>query len=162
MNIFTRHGLKVLVTGSAVIGSLAVAGTALAAPSHTGFNHGFSGGQRPAVVGTVTAVNGDILTVAARSWQRNSSTTTPAATTTYTVDATNATVTKNGASSTVSNIVVGDALVVQGTVTGTSVTASSILDQGATSASGLATTPQTHKSFISAIGGFFSHLFGFF
>src|SRR5579872_7449282 len=56
-------------------------------------------------------------------------TTTPATpTTTYSVGATNATVTKNGAASSVSAIAVGDMIIVQGTVSGTSVTATKIND----------------------------------
>ena len=48
--------------------------------------------------------------------------------TTYTVDASSATVTKNGAASTVSAIAVGDTVMVQGTVSGTNVTAKTIRD----------------------------------
>ena len=73
------------------------------------------------VVGTVSAINGTTLTVTGKS----RSTTTPP---TYTVDASNATVTKNNSASTVSAIAVGDTIMVQGTVSGTSVTAKTIRD----------------------------------
>jgi hypothetical protein len=100
--------------------------------------------QKPAAMGTVTAVNGDSITLTDKQ-----------SGTTYTVDATNATIKKMSASSsaasvagtsstasaastsrtrptpttiTVSDIVVGDTLMVQGTVSGTTVTATSIMD----------------------------------
>ncbi len=88
-----------------------------------GFGGRVNGGQPPAVIGTVSAISGDILTVTGR--QGFSSTT---ATTTYTVDATNATVTKNNAASTVSSIAVGDTVLIQGTVSGATVTATTIRD----------------------------------
>ena len=126
MNIFTKRSLQALVAGSALIGSFALTGTAFAAPVPTsGFGHGGMNMPRPAVVGTVASISGNTLTVTAKAWQRGSSTTTA---TTYSVDATNATVTKSGASSTVSAIAVGDMIFVQGTVSGTSVTATKIYD----------------------------------
>lgn len=132
-----------LIIGSAVVSMFALAGTAFAAsttvtgtvgsaPSH------MNNLARPAVVGTVSAVNGDILTVASNSWneRRGFASTTPSsqpsavtpASTTYTVDATNATVTKNNATSSVASIAVGDTVMVQGTVSGTNVTATTIRD----------------------------------
>lgn len=51
-----------------------------------------------------------------------------ASSTIYAVDASNATVRKNNATSTVSAIAVGDRVLVRGTVNGTSVTAASIID----------------------------------
>jgi hypothetical protein len=90
---------------------------------------------KPAAVGTVTAISGSTLTVTDK--QSN---------TTYTVDASNATITKVTAPSattgtpttppakptettiSVSGIAVGDTVMVQGTVSGTSVTATKIVD----------------------------------
>lgn len=77
--------------------------------------------QKPAVRGSVTAISGMILSV------------TNASSTVYTVDATNATVTKINGTSTpltisVANIAVGDTVSVVGTVSGTSITATSIRD----------------------------------
>jgi hypothetical protein len=77
----------------------------------------------PGIFGTVSGINGNILTVAGR---QGFGTTSP--TTTYTVDATNATVTKNNAASTFANIAVGDTVMVQGTINGASVTATTIRD----------------------------------
>ena len=97
----------------ATVGSLALAMTASAATTTTSatgqHRGGMMGGQRPGVIGTVSAISGNTITVNGKQGF-NSTTTTP-----YTVDATNATVTKNNAASTVSNIAVGDTISVQGT-----------------------------------------------
>jgi hypothetical protein len=87
---------------------------------------------RSGVFGTVASVNGNTLTVTSRGWSGKSTSATPTPTavapTTYTVDATNATVTKNGTASSVSGIAIGDTVMVQGTVSGTSITATAIRD----------------------------------
>jgi len=92
-------------------------------------------GMKPAVVGKVSAVNGNTITVTGRQNsprpEPSSGSTTPppaTATITYTVDATNAIVLKNNATSTVSSITVGDMIMVQGTVSGTNVVATNIRD----------------------------------
>ena len=80
------------------------------------------GGQRNGmmgVVGTVATVNGNTITITAKNRP---------ATVTYTVNASGATVTKNGVASSVSNIAVGDQVLVQGTVTGTNIVAKTIRD----------------------------------
>ena len=71
----------------------------------------------------VTEVNGTALSVNSipGKMRNNSSTATTA--TTYTVDASNAEVTKNAATSSVSSIAVGDTVMVQGTISGTNITA---------------------------------------
>jgi len=85
-------------------------------------------GTPPAAMGTVTAVSGDDITL-----------TDSKTNTTYTVDATNATITKRAApvaqgdkptstTITVGQVAVGDTLMVQGTVSGTTVTATKIED----------------------------------
>lgn len=75
------------------------------------------GKRTPTVRGSVTAITGATLTVA------DSRTGTV-----YTVDATTATVVKGYVASTLSAITVGDNVVVEGTVNGTSITATKILD----------------------------------
>lgn len=96
------------------------------------------------VVGTVTAVNGNTITVSSRmrmgmkpgsdgDGERNDdghSTSTLGATTTvvYTIDATNALVYKNGATSTIGSVAVNDIVMAQGTVTGVNVVATVIRD----------------------------------
>ncbi len=97
------------------------------------------------IFGTVSAVSGDTLTVAtaarpARPMSVKASTSVSASTvvagTVYTVDATNAKIYKGSAITvvSVSAITTGDIIMVQGTVNGNSVTASSIIDQGAKNA----------------------------
>ncbi|MDR3519518.1 MAG: hypothetical protein P4L63_01350 [Candidatus Pacebacteria bacterium] len=106
-----------------------------------------TGNGQPVVAGAVTSLSGNTLTITNKS------------NVTYTVDVTNAKIIQGQTTITISNIAVGDNVVVQGTVNGNSVTASSVIDQKA-STSTTATTPQP-KGFFGAIGSFFSHIFGF-
>lgn len=113
------------------------------------------GNGEPVIGGNITAISGTALTV------------TNASNITYSVDASKATIVKGGATSTIANLAVGDSVVVQGTVNNTSVTAASVIDQGAkdkNSSSTESDKPASHGGFggfFGAIGGFFSHLFGF-
>lgn len=108
------------------------------------------GNGQPVVGGAVTAISGDSITI------------TNTSNVTYTIDATNATVTKGNTTSSLSNIAVGDNLVVQGTVNGNAVTASSIIDGGAPKTSTSGGTSHAMGGFMGAVGGFFHKLFGFF
>lgn len=113
----------------------------------------FAGNGEPVVAGKVTSVNGTTLAI------------TNASNVSYTVDTSNAKIVKGGTTgtATVANINIGDNVVVQGTVSGTSVIASSVID-GAPYANGpptASTTPKQHVGFFGSIGNFFSHLFGF-
>jgi hypothetical protein len=89
-------------------------------------------GMKPGIVGKVTAVNGNTITVLSIQrgpMKKPTSGNKPSpAQITYTVDATNAIIKKNSATSTVSNILVGDMIMVQGTVNGTNVVAVNIRD----------------------------------
>lgn len=118
------------------------------------------GNGEPVVGGSVTNVSGTIITV------------TNASNVTYTIDAASTTIIKNGTSTTIGDIALGDNLIVQGTVNGNSVTASSIIDQGVRTSSTNASSSASHGNgglgfggaiggFFGAIGGFFQHLFGF-
>jgi hypothetical protein len=122
----TRHrSLPKLTVGALLAGAFALAAVpAFAAAATPGAF------PRPAVVGQVTAISGSTLTVATRAWQRDTDdTSSPSAqAATYAVDASGATVTKGGQASTVSAIAVGDMVAVEGTVSGQSVTATSIRD----------------------------------
>ena len=115
------------------------------------------GNGQPVVGGSVTAISGSTLTL-----------TTANGNVTYTIDATNATIEKGNATSTIASIAIGDNVLVQGSVSGTSVTASSVVDQGmprtASSTSGSSNGGGRGfvGGFMNAIGGFFHHLFGFF
>jgi hypothetical protein len=118
------------------------------------------GNGQPVVGGNVTAMNGTTLTITNKS------------NVAYTVDATNAKITKAGAESSLSNIVVGDDVIVQGTVNGTSVIASSIIDQGVPRAlpinassravSATNSNPGFFSKVFGTVGGFFHNVFGFF
>ena len=77
-------------------------------PGHMGGGRGGMMGMRPGVFGTVSAVNGTTITVSGRT---GFGSTTPAVT--YTVNASNATLKKNNATSTVSSIAVGDTVMVK-------------------------------------------------
>ncbi len=116
-------------------------------------NPPIQGNGEPVIGGSVSAVNGNTLTVTNKS------------NVVYTVDATNASIIKMGTSTAISNVAVGDNLVIQGTVNGTSVTASSVIDQGSTPAPAALGTanaaPKPHSGIFGAIGSFFSRLFGF-
>lgn len=102
------------------------------------------GNGQPIVGGTVSAINGNSITITNKS---NAS---------YTVDISNAKITKNGSASAASTISVGDTILVQGTINGTAVTAVNIVDSANASAHANA-----HAGFFGAIGNFFAHLFGF-
>jgi Domain of unknown function (DUF5666) len=121
---------------SAVTGLVGVADAAGTTSGSGSTTHSMMHGTPPAAVGKVTAINGDSITLSSMK-----GTTTM----TYTVDATNATITKSSApvaptsgsttgtrpaptTITVSQVAVGDTLVVQGTVSGTNITATKIED----------------------------------
>lgn len=108
---------------------------------HDGANGGVwrgGPGMTPGIFGTVSAVDGDTLTVTSvmrphpMPMQPVGTPATSAVTSTvvYTVDASNATIYKGSATTTVSvsDIATGDMVIVQGTVSGTNVTATVIRD----------------------------------
>ncbi len=109
----------------------------------------FTGNGQPVVGGTVTAVNGNTLTVLTATGV------------TYTVNATSSTVVRGNATTTASNLAVGTKVLVQGSVNGSVVTATSVI---ATNATTTANTSDGHKGFGFGgwIRGFFHNLFGFF
>jgi len=103
-----------LIIALATVGSFALAIPAFA---QTATNHGFGGrgmgkGGAPGVFGTVSTINGATLTVSTNPRQ-NPNGATSTLSVLYTVDATNATVTKNGAASSVSAIAVGATVTIQ-------------------------------------------------
>ncbi|MFA5048155.1 MAG: DUF5666 domain-containing protein [Patescibacteria group bacterium] len=109
------------------------------------------GNGQPVIAGTISAVSGSALTVSAKSGIQ------------YSVDATTAKIVKGQTVITVSNIAVGDPVVVQGATNGTSVVASSIIDQARPVTAGTAAGNKSpvHSGIFGQIGGFFKHLFGF-
>ncbi len=108
------------------------------------------GNGQPVVGGSVSAISGSTLTLSTKAG------------TTYSVDASGATVVKGNATSSLSSVAVGDNVVAQGAVNGSSVTASSVIDQGAPYTAGSGQVPPMHRGLFNVIGGFFQHLFGFF
>jgi len=77
------------------------------------------------IFGTVTAINGDIITMQHTTHTKGSTTITSS---TYTVDATNAIITKNNAESAITDIAINDKIHVKGTVNGSAITATKIVD----------------------------------
>lgn len=109
------------------------------------------GNGQPVIAGTISAINGSTLTVV------NSNVT-------YTVDATHATIYRGGNTIQLSGVNTGDLVIVQGTVSGTSVSASTVIDQSKPTSTATATNPGQSKKqmgFFGSIGQFFRHLFGF-
>lgn len=140
-----RDGIPMMMRGRGPNGSDNDSGTGQSLP--------FSGNGEPVVAGTVSSVNGNSFSI------------TTGSNTSYTIDATNATVKKASATSTVSAVASGDYVIVQGQVNGSSVTASTVLDNGQRPAPGSsqANTPKPGNGggFMGAIGNFFKRIFGF-
>ena len=131
-----KKHVATVITSLAVVGALAASGTVFAAqPAPDQVSGHFRGGEQgrgmmgepgraPGVFGTVASVSGNTITVTSKGFGPNQN----AAAKTYTVDATNATIFKNNATSSVSAIATGDTMMAQGTINGTSVTAKVIRD----------------------------------
>ena len=119
--------------------------------NHSSGTPPIQGNGQPVIAGTVSSVSGSALTVSTKSGIQ------------YSVDATSAKIVKGQSVIAVSGIAVGDPVVVQGVTNGTSVTASSIIDQvrpmAATTAS--ADRAESHPGIFGQLGSFFKHLFGF-
>lgn len=121
-----KRSLTAVAAGSVLLGSLAFAGSAFAA-SPEGLSHSRSQMPRP-IAGTVASVSGTTFTLAVRGGERENASATTSNTTTFTVDASKATIRKGDATTTVSSIAVGDQVMVKGAVNGTTVAAVSIID----------------------------------
>ena len=111
------------------------------------------GNGQPIVAGSITSINGNTIAITNKS------------NVAYSIDASNAKFVENGVTSpTISNVAVGDNIVVQGTVNGNSVTASSVIDQKApvkNSQSGNQKSQSGFGGIVNGIGSFFKKLFGF-
>ena len=109
-----------------------------------------TGNGQPVVAGTVSYINGSTIVI------------TNISNVSYTVDATNAKIVQGQNTITVSSIVVGDEVVIQGTVNGNAIVATSVIDQNKvanTTTTSVKTTQ--HKGFFGSIGAFFGKIFGF-
>lgn len=112
------------------------------------------GNGEPVIAGNVSAISSTTLTVTTKS------------NITYTVNAASTTVVTNGTSSAFANIATGDSVIIQGTVNGTSVVASSIIDQKVKADADATGTVHVNEgfhfgAFFGGIGNFFKHFFGF-
>ncbi|MGD0976905.1 MAG: DUF5666 domain-containing protein [Minisyncoccia bacterium] len=143
------------VSGTSVTATMihdGIMGGRIGKPGQTPVPLPITGNGQPVIAGTISAISGSTLTVTNKS------------NITYTVDATNAKIVQGQNTITISSISVGDSVVIQGTVNGTSVTASSIIDQHApttTATSQPGAKPNQNLGFFGRIGNFFSKLFGF-
>lgn len=111
-----------------------------------------TGNGQPIIAGAVVSISGSTLTITNKS------------NVTYTIDTTNAKIVQGQNTIAIGAIAQGDNIIAQGTISGNSMTASSVIDQKPTSASatnGTATTTQPNRGFFGSIGHFFSSLFGF-
>ena len=118
----TASSVSAIAIGDTVAVQGTVNGTSVTATSiRDGVMTGGMRGNGNGVFGTVSAISGTTLTVTSNAQNGGTATT-------YIVDASSATVTKAGATSTLSAIAVGDTVMIQGTVSGTSITATTIND----------------------------------
>ena len=131
-NKLARGIVGALAFGSLFVGAIASADTDNNSQNNNGEGWGRGGMMKgdmmkrvPGVFGTVASISGSTLTVTSKNKEAEDG---KPVTATYTVDASKATVTKNGAASSLANIAVGDMVMVQGAISGTTVTANMIMD----------------------------------
>ena len=106
-----------------------------------------TGNGQPIIAGTVTSVSGNTVVITNNS---NAS---------YTIDATNAKIVQGSNTILVSGITVGDVVIVQGSINGNNVVASSITDR--VKQTNTTDKAKTNKGFFNMMGSFFGHMFGF-
>ena len=142
------------VTGTSVKATTIRDGMIRNPGANAGSNPQVQGNGQPVVAGTVVSVSGSVINV------------TNSGNVTYAVDTTNSKFESRGqqGTSTISNVSVGDRVIAQGAVNGTSVTASLVIDQGNPSnvpQGGHGDDRGSRSGFFGSIGNFFKHLFGF-
>lgn len=120
---------------------------------HASSTPAFTGNGQPLVAGKISSLSDNTLSI------------TTGNNVVYTIDATNAKILKGKDTVTLSSLVTGNGVLVQGTVNGTSIVASTIIEQPQrpvenSNNGNNNSKPQLH-GFFGNIGGFFSHLFGF-
>jgi hypothetical protein len=152
-----------IAVGDNVVVQGAVSGTSITATvihdgalkgrNQSGMNDIIDGNGQPVIGGTITSISGTTFKITNKS------------NIAYTIDASGAKVKKGGVDSTISGIAVGDSVLIQGTINGTSITASSVIDQGTVKSAEASTsnTPAMSRGFMGgifgAIGNFFHTLF---
>ena len=111
------------------------------------------GNGQPVIAGTVSVVSGNTLTV----------TTASNVTYTVTIDASSTKILQGQNTVALSSIVVGSKVLIQGTVNGTSIVASTVIDQSGVPVAGEKSSQNKGqpKGFFTGIGQFFMHVFGF-
>lgn len=148
--------ISAITVGSMVLVEGTVSGSTITATnirvSDERFEHGeFAGiksNGQPIIEGKITAITDTTITVSSMN------------NVTYTVDASKAAIAKAGVQAAVmSNLSVGDMVIVQGAVTGSAVVAATIIDHPAQSGQG-SDGENRGPGFFHAIGNFFSRIFG--
>ena len=112
----------------------------------------FSGNREPVIAGILTSKNGNSFVITTRSGI------------VYTIDVTSAKIMLTGNSAgTITDLQNGDSLVVEGTVGGSAVVATTVFDEKSLQPSSSSTIPlhAERENISSRVGGFFKKLFGF-
>ena len=108
------------------------------------------GNGQPIIAGKVSAISGAILTITNNS------------NVAYSIDTTNAKITQGNTTISLANIIVGDTILAQGTINGTSVIATTVMDQTNHSTTNISTTTQNiRKGMFGGLGQLFMRMFGF-
>jgi hypothetical protein len=161
--VYTFIALATLTTLVGAVPALADNTTSNNQPNNGVYNNGVrnntegmmnrsnNGMMKFGVFGTVSAISGNVITITSKQ-RSNPTATTAIVSTTYTVDATNAKITKNNVAGTMASIVVGDTVVVQGTVTGTNVVATAIRDGVLRNGLGKMLDKNAQDPFLSIVG----------
>ncbi len=149
--------LSSIVVGTSILVEGTINGTAIVAKEikfgngdNKDLNPMLEGNGQPIIGGKVTAVSGSTITVTNKS------------NVVYTVDLANAKIVKSGKTAVIADVVVGDTVLVQGTINGTSVVATSVIDQGVSKdTNGDNNDNGKKKGFFRKFGNWFSRIFGF-
>jgi hypothetical protein len=112
-----KNKVRRFLAGSVLIGTVLTAGTTFASTAE--INRRVKTSPQN-VVGIVSTVSGNTLIINSKKGKSKN--------TTYTVDATNAKITKDGTNTVLTSIAIGDTVVIKGKVNGTNVTAKLIRD----------------------------------
>ena len=107
------------------------------------------GNGQPIVGGIISAISSSTITITNKS------------NVVYTVNTSNAKIVQGKNTILLSNLAVGDSVIVQGTVNGTAITASSIIDQNKSVKTESDKNKDMRKGFFGGMGQFFARLFGF-
>ena len=107
------------------------------------------GNGQPIVGGIISAISSSTITITNKS------------NVVYTVNTSNAKIVQGKNTILLSNLSVGDSVIVQGTVNGTEITASSIIDQNKPAKTESDENKNIRKGFFGGMGQFFARLFGF-